>query len=536
MRYFPTFIIFLALQIPFTIYASVQPDYVNSTIDQVTVYRSGATITRSATLDIQKGLHELIIHGISGSIDHNSISVSLEESVELLSVKHQKDLSPVPDIEEIPFGFELKTIEEKMAQLRIIKESLDERLKLLKANLKIKGANQSLTVVQMNEYADYYTEQTVQIKRKKRKLTISLDSLKKEGQRLQELRNLSGYQPNKNKVSIILEIEAMRSGTSNIIISYFVNNASWTTYYDVKMKDLESSLSMSYKGNVINSTGNNWEDVSLTLSTGNPRRSITPPQMNSWWLNIIEHDLIAKQKKYEMQEIARASNIRGQRRAEDNYYTDGIRNDASIVSENITALEFKVSKQRSIPSDRKAHSVELKTYELKADYQYYAVPKMSSYAYLKAYIPEWRNYQLSEGQVNVFIENSFQGKSYINPALIADTMELSLGIDIGISIKRDRLKNFTEKKGIGKKRKHFSSWELKINNNKTQEIDIIILDQFPQSTREDIKVELESANSAIVNAKTGELRWNVNIPAGSKSTKTFSYSVEYPKDLILPSL
>ncbi|HPD94899.1 MAG TPA: DUF4139 domain-containing protein, partial [Tenuifilaceae bacterium] len=195
-----------------------------------------------------------------------------------------------------------------------------------------------------------------------------------------------------------------------------------------------------------------------------------------------------------------------------------------------TNVEFNVTKPYSIKSENKPTLVELLTYEIPADYNYYCVPKIDKGAFLMATIPNWEMYNLLDGEANVFFENTYIGSTLLDTRTAEDTLKLSLGIDRSISIKREKLKDYTTKQFIGSNKEETRSWKITVKNNKNQDINLTLLDQIPVSTLEEIEVKIIETTGAKINNDTGEVCWKSTVKAGETKEFTLTYSVKYPKN------
>ncbi|MCB0562873.1 MAG: DUF4139 domain-containing protein, partial [Phaeodactylibacter sp.] len=109
----------------------------------------------------------------------------------------------------------------------------------------------------------------------------------------------------------------------------------------------------------------------------------------------------------------------------------------------------------------------------------------------------------------------------------------SLGIDEGIVISREKEKQFTDKQFIGNKKTQTIGWEIELRNSKRAPASIVIEDQYPISTTEEIEVELGAHKGAIVDKANGKLRWELDLKAGKTEKLDFRYSVKYPKRMNL---
>lgn len=200
------------------------------------------------------------------------------------------------------------------------------------------------------------------------------------------------------------------------------------------------------------------------------------------------------------------------------------------VIEKPTNVEFEVSKPFTLASENKSQEVKLLTYEVPAFYRYFSVPKVEKGAYLSAYIPSWEMYNLLDAEANVYFENTYIGSTLIDTRSALDTLPISLGVDKSIAVKREKVKDFTQKQLIGTNKEETRSWKITVKNNKNQDIQITVLDQVPVSTNEEIKVTVVEQSNALVNPETGEVKWDLTVPAGQFKELILTYKVKFPKN------
>jgi len=121
------------------------------------------------------------------------------------------------------------------------------------------------------------------------------------------------------------------------------------------------------------------------------------------------------------------------------------------------------------------------------------------------------------------------GKSLLDLREATDTLQISLGNDKQVSIKREKVKAFTTRQFIGNKKEETKAWKITVRNNKKQQINMVVYDQVPVSTLEEIKVEVDKNNGAHFNTKTGEIKWNFSLTPNSKKDFNLKYNIKYPK-------
>jgi len=168
--------------------------------------------------------------------------------------------------------------------------------------------------------------------------------------------------------------------------------------------------------------------------------------------------------------------------------------------------------------------------EVAARYEYYCVPKLDQDAFLTAKITDWNDLNLLEGESNLFFEGTFLGKAIIHPKTAGDTLNISLGRDKNISVKRVSVKEFSRKQLLGSNKIDYRTFEINIRNNKKQPINLIVEDQFPLSTMKEIEVDKIESKEAELDIETGKLKWIIQLDPGKEKKVDFKYSVKYPKN------
>ncbi|WP_243835863.1 DUF4139 domain-containing protein [Gelidibacter sediminis] len=194
-----------------------------------------------------------------------------------------------------------------------------------------------------------------------------------------------------------------------------------------------------------------------------------------------------------------------------------------------TSVDFEINIPFTIKSDNKSYTVDMANYELPAEFKYLAVPKISKDAFLIANISDWEKYSLLEGEANIFFEGTYVGKSLLDMRYATDTLQISLGKDKNVSVKREKSKDFTTKQFIGSKKEETRGWTITVKNNKPQPINMLLYDQVPVSTLEEIKVEISNLSGAKYNLETGEIKWDFSIDSNQTKVFELNYAVKYPK-------
>jgi len=201
--------------------------------------------------------------------------------------------------------------------------------------------------------------------------------------------------------------------------------------------------------------------------------------------------------------------------------------------ENKTAVEFEIKTPYTLLPDNKSVTVDIDTRQLDAVYEYYCVPKIDQDAFLTAYLVNWEQYNLLEGEANIFYENTFVGKTILDVRSMQDTLNISLGRDKNVQVRREKVKDFTRKQLLGSKKEVTRAWQISVKNNKKQPIRLNLFDQVPVSTNSEIEVQADELSGGIFNAENGEVKWTIQIEPFGKKEWQLRYTVRYPRNRVL---
>jgi uncharacterized protein (TIGR02231 family) len=195
-----------------------------------------------------------------------------------------------------------------------------------------------------------------------------------------------------------------------------------------------------------------------------------------------------------------------------------------------TVAVYDIPEPQTVKSENKETLIPFKQAEIPCLFEYKAIPKLSEKVYLMGRIPNWAELDLQSGDANLYFENAFIGKTFINTKSLNDTLNISFGADQGISIKREKIKDFTEKAGLGSKQLQTMTWRIILKNNKNESVNVQVLDQVPLSDNDETSIKPIELSGGSLNEKTGEVRWQVPLAPGGSKEIIFTIEVKYPKD------
>jgi uncharacterized protein (TIGR02231 family) len=325
---------------------------------------------------------------------------------------------------------------------------------------------------------------------------------------------------------VLVAISSRTACSASLNLSYLVQDAGWIPEYDLRAIDVKNPIELTYKANVFQRSNENWKNVKLTLSTGNPAQGGAKPELQPWYL------VFQEIMRYKANMKSDASGFAPMSIAEDKKEVkpEATLEELVTVTTSQTTASFNISIPYTIPTDGKKYLVEIQKSTLDARYEYQCVPKLDPDAFLVARIIGWEDLNLLSGAMNLFFEGTFVGKSYLDMQNTRDTLELSLGRDKNIVIKRERRKDFTVVQTIGGNRKESRAFDITIRNNKKQDVNMVIMDQLPLSTNKDISVDASEISGASLEKETGKLFWKFQLKPSENKTLRLAYEVKYPKE------
>ena len=608
---------------------------IDSKIEKVTVFLQGAQVQRSAKTNLTAGKSELVFTNISPSIDKQSIQVKAEANVTVLSVIHQQNfLKEQQKQDEIKEVENLKEAQlEKIALQRNIMNVYKQEENMLIKNQQVGGANNGLKAVDLKDAVDFQRNRLTEVYQKQMETDRAIKKLELELIKMNKQLVELNQKAETSTSEIHVTVNTKETANSNFTVTYLVKQSGWFPTYDIRVKDISSPINLQYKANVFQSSGEDWKDVKLFLSTGNPNENGTKPVVSPWYLkyvyayqpvsNIIQggtytgsttgritnekgepvpfatvrvkgtntgtaadangfftikmpsgsNTLNISSIGMETTEIIasgsyanvtmKASNQRleevvvtgygatkdgwsdvgdySRTKKELSYSTSKVKasdfersqNSITTIAYQPTTTVYEIKEPYTILNDGKTYMADIDGYEIKAQYEYYAAPKLEADAFLTAKIVDWQELNLLPGEANLFFEGTFLGKSLLDVENAGDTLNLSLGKDKGVAVKRTLLKDYSSKRFIGSNKTDTRQYEIVVRNNKQQAISIVIEDQFPVSTQKEIEVQDKKYEGAKLDDDTQKITWQLTVEPKKENKIGFKYEVKYPKDKTL---
>ncbi len=535
-----------------------EKEIVKATLNEVTVYSQGAQLHHKANYTVKTGVTEIIVEGISSFIDAKSIQVKAVGNVVILDsryslyypqpgpltedgipVKIKKDISLLEDSIR-NMGYDIQEIQDEIDVLNTTKSIV-----MNNGAMKSQGrVNDSLNF--LKQAVEFYTLKVTEINKKilalnKRK-NDKIDKRKEMEERLVNLRNYqngSGFnQKNNNPIPrIIVTVSSTEPVSGKMNLSYFVSNAGWTPFYDLRSEALTGKINLTYKAQVYQNTGLDWNDVRLNISTNNPYANKTKPELQPWYIDYTAYRVEATRKRnldYNQPASVQTEAFNMGYTFSSNAFEDKVAltaNQFTTVVQQLIAAEFKIDLPYTIKSNNEQHMVLIKQTDLDTKFKYYSVPKMDKGVYLVAQMTKLDELQLVPARANIYFDGSYIGETYIDPTSMDDTLNLSLGKDPNIMVKRTLLKKDSKDKIIAEKRERSFAYSIEVKNMKSIPVEIVIQDQIPITQNADITIEKSDlGKGGNLDETTGLMEWSFTLKPKESKLFDYNFKVKHNKD------
>lgn len=255
-------------------------------IKNVTVFFEGAVVNRIIPINLSSGEHILRIDTLPQEINPQSIQLKSTDNCKILSVKHATSLlnnGRKTDAEKL-LDEQLKKQELQIKQIRHELNAYDIEEKLLIDNSLLSKENAGTVVSNIKEAADFYRSRINEIRKKKLELIVQSEQIQEEIKKINSQLNTLINNRQKTYSQIFVVVNCKNSQRSELNLSYFVSSAGWAPTYDFRVADIDKPLAITYNAELFQSTGEDWNNVLLTLSTANPTIGGEKPKLKRWYL------------------------------------------------------------------------------------------------------------------------------------------------------------------------------------------------------------------------------------------------------------
>lgn len=524
----------------------------DSRIVAVTVYADRAVVEREAQLQLEPGSHQLRFDPLPEPTVEDSIQVSGTGRATITDVVFSTQyFAETPDEAVKAIHLRAQHLEDEIRIREDAVNRIDLQIDFVKRiSQKVTAPTEESEVLELDpekweRMVDFHGSRLAQLDAEKLKLEIEIRDLEAQQEQVEQEIFEAETQETKARHSVTVSLDVAQAGPVTLKLSYAVMGPSWFPTYDVRVQREQRSMALTYHGQVRQSTGEDWTDVAISLSTADLRLSGKSPELSPWHLSLVPPETPA-QRRARRDRSKMANTMQQMIEPVQEYMTvtaepRRLEPDLEVIQAHAqattTAMMFQVAGRNTIESDNQRHKVMITQLEYPAYFRYSAVPKIDAHVYLKARATHESEFAILPGPAHIFLDQQFVATSRLDRVSPGETFWVFLGVDAAMSVNRKKVKAYESDEGVfTKKRKMIYEYLIEITNNKKTEEELVLWDQLPISNHEDIVVKLIQPpwNGDTDTLKKNEhefLEWLLRLKPGETRQIPFQFSVEHPKEV-----
>ncbi|MDD2273199.1 MAG: mucoidy inhibitor MuiA family protein [Desulfuromonadaceae bacterium] len=517
-----------------------------SRINTVIVYTDRALTTRSATFNLKPGSYLIAFESLPTLILDDSVRVTgkgtaaatiagLEIKRTFLEGSGEKRVQKLQE--------EIRVLERSSAGLDARKSGITAQIAFLDSIRVAWGERISKelavgrpTTAELLNASSFVGSGITKAEEQSRDIEFEKKGIKDQIDALRRQQNEATGSTLKEVKTVEVTVEVAREGKLTLELASMTRQASWEPSYDARLAADAKSAELTFRAMVRQQTGEDWNNVDLTLSTARPAVGGAPPELSPWHISLYRPQptmLRALSAAAAPRAMAKMSN-----RTPMEY--DALESAAAEeapaafvtaqVSDEQSSISFRVPRTLDIPADGTPHGTVVAVEQLPVNLEYMTLPKLSPSVFIRSEAVNKAAYPLLPGKVNTFVGNSYTGSSRMKRIATGEKFDLFFGSDDQITVKREELKQQKEAGMFGKNLVSYR-YRIELGNFRKEPVLLTLRDQLPIAANEEIKVSLEEPSLKPEEIKSdGTLTWKIPLKSGEKKELTFSILVEYPKE------
>ncbi|MBR0717626.1 mucoidy inhibitor MuiA family protein [Bradyrhizobium liaoningense] len=518
----------------------------SSAIDAVTVYPDGASITRVIALDLPSGESTLVAKDFPLTLDPSSLRVEGDATAKLtigsIDARPPRAAPPVnlPELDK-----RIEALKDERGNLQGTIEAANARRKFAErfAEASPAGIGEKGEARPMSEWRAAFAAVAEEIATADTSIREATRKQRDIDRQIGQLEAERSAKP-PSKLEVRIDVAASAATKATLRVTYNVRNARWLPLYDARLdtgtKDRKPQLELVRRAEITQSTGEDWSNVSLGVSTVRVSRGGSAPELNSL---VVKYPQIPKPLALgtasDMAMPAPPMTRQAQSPAMAKAAEPELRERADEQQANAEIGDFQavyqISGRVSLGANEGAKSLLISSMTVTPDLAIRAAPVVDPTAYLEASFKLAEDTNLLPGKVAIFRDGTFVGRSKFSTAARNDAIRLGFGADDKIKIERTVIRQNEGTAGvIASSKTDARSFRTVVRNGHDFPIRIAIEDQLPVSENEDIAVEMQSSTTPPTTTnlrdKRGVLEWAFDAKPSEVKEIKFAWRIRWPKD------
>ncbi len=537
-------LLWIALLLP-SVAAALNIIPTSNTVNQVIIFADRAEVTRRVEVELPAGEHTILVSALPAQLFEASLRASGrgEQGLRIATVESRRLFATeVAQERERQLRGQLQSQQDEKARLEGRRQALItqgkfiERLATLPGETDEKG-NRLFTPEKWpsawQAIGQGMSETNAAQTALQQELRVVEETIRKLEQELRQIQT-----GRRDSITAAMQVQADAAGKAQFDLSYQLTGASWSPIYDASLNTESGKVSLSQAAAIRQSTGEDWRDAQVTVSTARPGTGVTMPELTPWWIDFYQPPTPLdtrrlQESKLEMTDemLTGAMAPRATPQAAKELVATEVMSEFSV--------HYRIPGRINVPADNSRHRFVLNRLALNASLSVRSAPKLDPRAFLYAEIDYTGDAPLLPGPWHLQRDGNFIGTSE-NPALLpGEKRALAFGTDDALEINYQQIRDLRAQRGlISREHRTERQYRITITNRHKIAIPLTVFDQIPVSRDKSITVELLDNTSRPIQRdvenRPGILAWERTLQPQEKQTIDFGYAISFPQDKQVP--
>jgi len=560
---------------------------VSGRISRVTVYRGQALVTRNIEVGLPAGTTELTVTDLPQHILPETIYAQTSDNLTVLSVRYRERAVREDTREEVKeLDCQIEQLRREMFHTETEAKHTNEMWGMFVKlqDFSIKATNEDLNRAllefePLQELTAHIEEKGTIYQAQILKLHDKMQAQKKEMDLLERRRKELTAGRSRTEREAVLYLKKADNRSATLDLSYLVEGASWSPQYNLRAHPQRQQVRIEYNAVVHQTSGEDWSNVTLALSTAQPTMAAAAPVLEPMIASLSSRrpaQPFTNQQGPAQQELSYDNNARFQEllqsrrdnikkgkaaQADLNFFAasnqllvynadarevqEMQRQAAEIARTEGVSVTYQLPGQLSLPSRSDQQLVTIAAMPTQTQFTLIATPLLTDYVYLQANLTNNSHTILLPGPASMFRNGDFCGKSDMGLVTIGEQFTAGFGIDSQIQVTRELEDKQTHIQGGN--RIDTYTYRMALANYKSAALRLRLLDRLPYTKNSSIKIELGDTSQALsIDAeyvrtlrKKNLLRWDLELKPNTigkdATTITYSFTMEYDRNMQIHS-
>lgn len=512
---------------------------VQTHIDQVTVYREGAIVTRTGSASLPQGVHRLIVRGLPAGIEAKSLRVALDSpSVRLggIEIARINEGKLVSDAErELARRIEDKNDERVVLQDEI--STAQVQLKLLTSLADNPAGSPTRATVDGANLAAVLTTMSTSAAAAYKRVRVANLQLRALDREIEKLKADLGKVATRSRQSteVRAAFEATAAAPSTVTVSYLVGEAGWEWIYEARLDTTKSRISLERQGEVHQGSGEDWNDAELTLTTAQPSTDAATPLLGSLFLDLAQPPARLREVVTATRTAAMAPAPAPMEAVAASVDVTARRRTRATVSATGYVTEYRIPARVTLLADRQPRVFPIADEGFSVDLLARVVPSVSRAAHLEARFKYERDTPIEAGTMQLYRDGAFVGEAQTGAFLPGAEVRMPFGADERVRVSvREEAASSAERGVFTREIVKETRQRFEITSFHSSAIAVEVVDRIPVSRHSDVHVDIlkgaTEPTTKDLDGKAGVMLWRLDAePQKLNAIRNF-YSVRYPGD------